>query len=63
MVVGRLEAAIGGSRPRPFEGTSAKAKDWEDFKQKVEAQLGPSGFMKFLEVDHTAPGWRLMESR
>jgi uncharacterized protein (DUF302 family) len=24
----------------------------EDFEKKIEARLGPSGFMKFYEVDH-----------
>ena len=30
----------------------ARINQLEDFEKKIEARLGPSGFMKFFEVDH-----------
>jgi uncharacterized protein (DUF302 family) len=52
VVVGRLEAAIGGSKFEPFQSEAHGSSSREEFEKKVEARLGPSGFMKFLEVDH-----------
>jgi uncharacterized protein (DUF302 family) len=52
VVVGRLETAIGGPKIEPFESVAHGSVSWEDFEKKIEARLGPSGFMKFYEVDH-----------
>ncbi len=52
VVVDRLEAAIGGPKIEPFMSTANGAADWADFEKRIESRLGPSGFMKFFEVDH-----------
>jgi uncharacterized protein (DUF302 family) len=52
VVVGRLEAAIGGPKIEPFQSVAHGSVSLEDFEKKIEARLGPSGFMKFYEVDH-----------
>ena len=59
LVVGRLDAAIGGTKIKAFEGIVARSTSWEEFKKAVEAQLGPSGFMKFFEVNHAR--WSALE--
>jgi uncharacterized protein (DUF302 family) len=52
VVVARLEAAIGGPKIEPFQSVADGSISREDFEKKIEARLGPSGFMKFYEVDH-----------
>ena len=52
VVVGRSEAAIGGPKIEPFVSITHGSTVREDFEKAIEARLGPSGFMKFFEVDH-----------
>lgn len=43
-----------GERPVPIDDIATGTGDWEDFRQRVEPYVGPSGFMLFALLDHGA---------
>jgi len=53
-VVVAFEAAVGVVDGDAFQKIVATATDEEDFERRVGAFEGPSGFMRFLDIDHGA---------
>jgi len=53
-VVAAFEKAVGVVDRVAFQKAVASAKDEEDFERKIRVFEGPSGFMRFLDIDHGA---------
>ncbi|OBG90321.1 hypothetical protein A5697_12970 [Mycobacterium sp. E3251] len=43
-----------GERPVPINDIATTSESWESYRERVEPQVGPSGFMLFGVVDHGA---------
>ena len=44
-----------GQEPVAIEAIGAATTDWESYRERVQAHVGPSGFMLFATFDHG--GW------
>jgi uncharacterized protein (DUF302 family) len=53
-VVAAFEKAVGVVDGKAFQKIVASSTDEEDFEKRVRAFEGPSGFMRFLDIDHGA---------
>jgi uncharacterized protein (DUF302 family) len=53
-VVAAFEAAVGVVDAEAFRKIVSTSKDEKDFERRVRALEGPSGFMRFLDIDHGA---------
>jgi uncharacterized protein (DUF302 family) len=53
-VVTAFEKAVGVVDGKAFQKIVASSTDEEDFEKRVRACEGPSGFMRFLDIDHGA---------
>ncbi len=52
-LLGALLADI-GEKPVPINELATTTDDWQDYRQRVEGYVGPSGFMLFSLLDHGA---------
>ncbi len=43
-----------GEKPVPINDIATSTDDWESYRERVESQVGPSGFMLFALLDHGA---------
>ncbi len=43
-----------GEKPVPINDIATGASDWQEYRQRVESHIGPSGFTLFGVVDHAA---------
>jgi uncharacterized protein (DUF302 family) len=53
-VVSAFERAVGVADGKAFQRIVATSTDEGDFERRVQAFEGPSGFMRFLDIDHGA---------
>lgn len=43
-----------GERPVPVNDVATSTDSWQSYRERIETQVGPSGFMLFGVVDHGA---------
>ena len=43
-----------GTKPVPINDIATSTGAWQDYQEQVESHVGPSGFMLFSLVDHSA---------
>jgi uncharacterized protein (DUF302 family) len=53
-VISAFEKAVGIADRDAFQKAVAASTDEKDFEKRIQAFEGPSGFMRFLDVDHGA---------
>jgi len=53
-VVSAFEKAVGVVDGKAFQKIVTTSTNEEDFERRVRAFEGPSGFMRFLDIDHSA---------
>jgi uncharacterized protein (DUF302 family) len=53
-VVAVFENAVGVVDGKAFQKAVASSVDEKDFERRIRAFEGPSGFMRFLDIDHGA---------
>lgn len=53
-VVAAFEAAVGTADEDSFRAAVNASANTEDFERRVRAFEGPSGFMRFMQIDHGA---------
>jgi len=53
-VVSAFEKAVGVADSAAFQKAVAASIDEKDFEKRVQSFEGPSGFMRFLDIDHGA---------
>lgn len=53
-VVAAFEAAVGTADEASFRAAVNASANAEDFERRVRAFEGPSGFMRFMQIDHGA---------
>lgn len=51
-VIAAFEGAVGSVENLGWPSIRSAAKDAADFEARVHARLGPSGFTRFLTIDH-----------
>lgn len=53
-VVAAFEAAVGAVDDQAFRAAVKASTGPEDFERRIRAFEGPSGFMRFMQIDHGA---------